>query len=84
MNRSTHALLHDDDAHFGGGLDIHVVHARSGSPDDFQIAGGVDDVSRHLGSGSHHQAVVVLTRGESRRLSKHAWLDDQLGKYTNA
>lgn len=40
--------LHDNDSLFGGGLHVNVIHAGPGSPDDFQVEGGVDDVGRDL------------------------------------
>lgn len=52
--------LHDDDALLGGGVDVHVVHAGAGPPNDFQVISGIDDISCDLCRRSDDQAVVVL------------------------
>lgn len=58
--------LHDDDALSGGRVHIHVVHASPSSPDDFEVAGGLDDIRCDFGRGSDHEAVVVLKDRENR------------------
>lgn len=53
-------LLHDDNALLGGSINIHIVYAGSGPPNDFEVVSSVDDIGRYLRGRSNHEAVVVL------------------------
>src|SRR5262249_26214109 len=58
----------DQDPLLAGGLDVDVVHADPGAPDDLELAGGGQHRGRDLGRRAHTQSVVAADdRGQLGR-----------------
>ncbi len=52
-NRVSARRVHHDNAALRGGVDINVVHAHAGAPDDLELLGGVHDPRRDPGLRTH-------------------------------
>ena len=52
--------VHHGDAFAGGGIEIDVVHAHAGAPDDPQFAGVFQQVGIHLHRGANDERVGRL------------------------
>ena len=70
--------VHHDDAPLGGGGDIHVVHAHAGAADDLELFGGLEDLRRHLGLGTHDHGVHVGDEREQLGLGEPLGQDGDL------
>ena len=57
--RVAFGAVDDEDAPIGRRLDIDIVHADSGPPDDLQVGGSGNDVCRHFRFGAHGQGVIL-------------------------
>ena len=51
--------VHHNDAAPGGGLNVHVVHADTCSPDDAEFCSGLEDGGGDFGFAPHHEAAEV-------------------------
>ncbi len=51
--------VRDDHAVFGGGVDIDVVDADPGAPDDDEVGRGLEDRLTHVGPGANDERVDV-------------------------
>ena len=51
--------IHDDDAVFGGRIDVDIVDADACTADDLEILGGFKDGRGHLGLATDHQSVEL-------------------------
>jgi len=55
-----------DDPVVGGGLDVDVVDADAGAPDDDELGGGLEHRLVHVGPGANDQRVGVAHSVEQR------------------
>ena len=51
--------VHDEDAFARSGVEVHIVHAYPGAPDDAQALGFVKQLSRHLRRAADEQRIRV-------------------------
>jgi hypothetical protein len=51
--------VHDDDALFGGDVDVDVIEADAGAADDLEAAAVFEDVGGDVGAAADGEAVVV-------------------------
>ena len=56
--------VHNHDTAAGGGIDIDIVDTDTGTADNFEIAGGFENLGRHLGRRPDREAVIFPDAGD--------------------
>ena len=75
--------IHDDDATFGGGIDIDIIDSDACASDDFEMGSGVNDLGGGFGFAADDEAVKFADDGEEF-IGFEAEIDGDIEKFTVA